>query len=111
MRVIVIDAKKLEVREEQTPDNENFLQYCYRTIDCSLVDVVRAPGFDIWCDDEGLLKEPKRFVSIHWNGKELSLAGTLVISSINKEGESTSLHEAMTLDIVKSCIAFVVRPE
>lgn len=118
MRVIVIDAKKLEVREEN-PDVKSggiapgsFLSYLYCTIECTTVDVNRAEKYDIWIDDEGLLKDPKRFVTINTaRYGEMTYAGTLVLTGVNSDGEAMSLPEDVKVAVIKKSVVFQVKPE
>jgi hypothetical protein len=106
-RFIVLDVAKLEIREERT--DERFLEYAYKTIGCTTVDVNRLTSWcDMWLDDEGLLKEPKRFVA-WWDGEGLrQLAGTVILAGHDGEGET--LGTTLALDIAKKTFFFVVMP-
>jgi hypothetical protein len=67
LRVIVVDVEKFEVREEHWTEGI-FLERAKAIIGDGPLDVVRyRPDMDIWIDDEGLLKNPRRFTA--WEGR------------------------------------------
>lgn len=77
---------------------DNTLQDLYRYIDCELVDVVtvniEGTDIDLWVDDEGLYDQSKGFslkIGEPENPDFKLLAGPVVFTSCNSEGETTGL--------------------
>lgn len=110
MRVLVIDVEKFEVREEQWTEGR-FLEEARRVMKCSTVDLVRyGRGMDIWIDDEGLLKNPRRFTWWQRGERGATLAGNLVITG-GDDGEGNTLGTDMTVEALSQMFVFVIYPE
>lgn len=80
---------------------ENSLKGLYEKINCDCVTVVtvEAEGqcFDIWCDDEGLLKSAPKislFIGKPEEGKFSALVGNLVITRCDEDGNMTSITKS-----------------
>ena len=78
-------------------------------LDCDCFDIVgrRIGGktFDIFCDDEGLLK--RNILSYQAKDDNYSLVGNLLITNTNEEGETIGLS-ASDIDLVISNIVKVL---
>ena len=59
---------------------KNNLNFFYNEIGCEMIDVVRFDGFDIFVDDEGLLKKGNVVAEITWGEFKVPLAGNLLIT-------------------------------
>lgn len=95
MKFMVLDTEgRFEVKETE----ENFLDFCYREINCDLVDrVALAKGLDFWVDDEGMFtQKPNYYASAIAAGLGYIaiLYGNVVVSGINyNSGETLSIPE------------------
>lgn len=80
--------------EEVVFENDN-LEEMYNLVDCRCLDVVqRKIGdkyYDIWLDDEGLLKGELVPNGVCLNAYEI-LMGNLLIVNVSKSGKSVSLE-------------------
>jgi hypothetical protein len=112
MRVIVIDAKKFEVRSVVAPDNdESNLPFLRETLGCNMVELVRLNSkLDLWIDEEGSFANggaPRYFVEI--GGLTGLIAGSVVLAS-HDGPKMTGLPDEVTVAFVKARVQFVVRP-
>lgn len=98
---LVIDIDKGAHMEcfDQT-DTHAFLKHMYRLIDCDLIDIVYARiggvNVEIVVDDEGLLKEKRRFSAIRGNETEGFapwLVGNLIVFGQSDDEYHTGLTE------------------
>lgn len=78
--------------------NETLKEF-YKYIQCDCVDIVEiyidGEYFDIWVDDDGLLKErpiPNLYMNI--NGYEQILFGNLIFTRTNENGETIGLTDS-----------------
>ena len=100
MRVVVI-KNGLPPFEKKVEGN--FIEFCCKTIGCRMVTRVhRKIGdqyYDIWADDEGLLKSGKKYINGYLDKKKCSeiLCGTLVITKDDTKG----LYESDVDNIIK----------
>ena len=90
MRALLICPYECTVTEVQI-DNGNLASYyealSYPGHKVDTFDVVRCDGFDIFVDDEGLLKDSNEFFSV--DGYPQPLAGRgLVTGGVDREGET-----------------------
>ena len=98
------DKSYILVRSGQFHDS-TFLDECYKAIGCDCVTVARLPlGIDAWVDDMGLLKSNNPCVYLFdiFTGEmayPTPLAGNIVFSSSNEEGETVSLNNEQLMFI------------
>ena len=74
---------------------------------CDMADAVRLGGGIVaWIDEEGMLKDwdAQGFTQF---GADLTLAGNIVLTSENAQGDMTSLPNEFTPFIAKSVISFI----
>ena len=90
-------------------DSDNTLEEMYRLIGCDLIDIaqVKVGGkfFDVYCDDEFLLKDnpvPTLFID-----NETVLCGNLIFTTRNDEGKAAKI----TNDDVKKLTNFLSKQE
>lgn len=117
MRFIILDAVKLEVREEVMEKPEpDFLRYAYKTIGCELVEHVifmqphqnnAGVGLDGWVDEEGRLKNPRRFTE--FLGHEY--AGSVILTGFDSEGNTIGLPDSIKVEEVNLAVVFHVYPD
>lgn len=101
IRVIVIDALKREVREEQVKGKT--LKFLQKTCG-GYVDLVRITDYaDLWVKDEGLIDGTQEFFTI--GGVVQPLAGSGVLASSDEDGNTIGTD--IPLDIVKDMVGFV----
>lgn len=100
MRVIVIDAVKREVREEQiSGPTLAFLQ----KVCGGYVDIVRLlEGADLWVSDEGLINGTQEFFTI--DGFPQPLAGSAVLAGNDGSGETTGTD--IDVELVREMVGF-----
>lgn len=91
----------LNVNANQTPqvlEIEDRLQLYYDLIECDTIDIVERKienrNFRIICDDEGLLKMPKKISAISSRGK-IQFVGNLIICSdiVTEDGDLVGLTD------------------
>lgn len=105
MKVVVIE-KGMPPRVEEFDKELRNLDNLYKLIGCDCVTVVeRKIGgeyFDIWCDDEGLIKGDKKYINGYLDDKRCNeiLCGTLVIARSNEEGEMVGLNDEDVNNII-----------
>lgn len=95
-RLLLIDVVKNEIKEVHI--NGGDIHWYHEYIDCRCFDITqRKIGgryFDIFCDDEGLLKDPQPPLSaINTKTKEPMLVGNLIIANHDRAGETTDLSD------------------
>jgi hypothetical protein len=113
MRFIIIDVEKCEVREHEWMSKDgNFLKFAYETIGngCHVVEVVRISDIhDLWIDEEGQLKNPKKFFLWRMpSGEQQLLAGSAILAEHNYEGDT--LGTRLKLEDVKRHVTFYINP-
>jgi hypothetical protein len=73
-------------------------------IGCDLFDCVcLSPTETLYCDDEGLLKNPEHFIQIR--GYPQPLAGSALILGSDEEGESVDTK--LTIEQVQKMVTFL----
>lgn len=70
-------TRSVEVVDAPIKDN---LDFFYKNIGCDMIDCVYFDGFDVWVDDEGLLKSDNLVFEYTHKGFSVPLAGNLVIT-------------------------------
>lgn len=72
------------------PKADSNLSFITGSLGCDMIDVVAVNGFDIFVDDEGLLKSDNVVASYYQDGEKITdLAGNLLVSAgIDAEGET-----------------------
>jgi|TARA_R110000744_G_scaffold303454_1_gene412131 hypothetical protein len=99
MKGILIDAFNETVKEVVITGNYKEI---YALVECRTFDCVDIDEYNtMYVDDEGLLKEPNRYFSIH--GRDY--AGNGLIIGNNDEGES--IDSTLTVEQVKDMISFL----
>jgi len=89
-----------------TVDSANTLRDIYRHIGCSLVDIVAIGDRHVlYCDDEGLTEGLSGFTVLE--GHPSPLAGNLLITGTNADGETTSVTGSIE---TIAALLTVVRP-
>jgi hypothetical protein len=111
MRTILIDPVANTVTEHALPDStEGNLQSFYDVLNCDLVECITlGDGVDLWLDEEGALKEaPDRgYFVVHNMGRgHRLLAGRGLVVGHDGEGNSASLPDYITVDLIKRSILF-----
>lgn len=107
MRGLLIDPFQRKVHEIEVGNHiEDWHKWC----DCELFDVARlgkigTPGleYDIWVDDEGLLREPN-YPHFQWLRYYNELAGYGLLLCSNSSGESISTD--LPLEIAQRAIVW-----
>lgn len=96
MKVLLVKTNgSHEIINDFGKDKSN-LEHLYELIGCSCVTcvtrLINGKEFDIWLDDEGLLKKEKSLSGLlkHNEAKEV-LVGNLVIANVNAYGEMKGL--------------------
>jgi hypothetical protein len=106
-------VEKFEVREEHWTEGI-FLERAKAIIGDGPLDVVRyQDDMDIWIDDEGLLKNPRRFTA--WEGRPrhtqgVQLAGNLVITG-GADANGDTLGTDISIAELVNKFVFMVYPE
>ncbi|WLS01359.1 DUF3846 domain-containing protein [Shinella sumterensis] len=91
----LIDAKAGTIRSVKI-DREDVLKSVYAHIDCTCVDVVRIGDYHIaYCDDNGLVDGLECFTQL--SGFPWPLAGNLLVTGVNEEGDSVSPTHSIDL--------------
>ena len=87
--------------------NSGSLEDYYRILDCTTFDIAsRRIGenvYDIYCDDEGLLK-CSPIVSAVSSDRQPMLVGNLFVTKTNDEGETISLTAEEIREVLASVI-------
>lgn len=95
-RVIVISTQKNGIYDSVYETEINELEDFYNHIGCSCIDVARRKiadrWFDMWVDDEGLLKDDQIVTACDINGHPM-LVGGLIIANHDRAGNTTSLSD------------------
>lgn len=103
LEAILIDPSTQSITRTTIPDG---LEGLYETLRCETVDAIDlGSGITLWIDDEGLLKDNQSFFELINFGQPI--AGTAVILSTDKDGESISVDARLTVDHVKKVVSFV----
>ena len=111
MKVIVLDVNsQVPLIVDDFGEKQSNLQDLYKYIKCRCVDCVRRKigdkYFDIWVDDEGLLKEEKKYLQGYClNGYEV-LVGNLVIANVDEEGGMIGLTDDEIENILTNVISW-----
>lgn len=108
MRAILIDSTTQEIKEVEL--TAPTLKSMYKHLDCELVDLVRLDDkADMYVDDEGLLKDPKSFFQIQYDGiKFQPIAGKGLICSHDDEGDTAGLptDHPITVEFLKQNVTW-----
>lgn len=98
-RCLVISVTR-PVTEAVYETEINELEDFYEHLECGCMDVanrkIGSKRFDIWVDDEGLLKDSPIISAVSITDGEVvpMLAGNLIIANHDLEGNTTSLSDA-----------------
>ena len=110
VKLLLLDVWKGQVKTIQIKEFEDYYKY----LNCDCFDIVtRRIGkqklpFDIFCDDEGLLKF---HIPTAYNSKnQTMLVGNLIFSKTDNEGETISLTPE-EIKYIKSYIKKIKIPE
>lgn len=102
---VVIDVINTHKAMIQTVDKANGIQDYYDLLNCSLFDIAcRKIGenyYDIYCDDEGLLKCNPIVSAVSSDGEPM-LVGNLFVAKTNDEGETISLNEDELSEVLEN---------
>ena len=94
--VEIIDAPKKEA------DNLDFM---YKHIGCKTIDCVRFDGVDVWVDDEGLLTSDNVVCEYTFDGHEVILAGSLLVSKeADNLGRTVWFNQTEDMDLMMKVI-------
>ncbi len=83
-------------------DNDNFLDECYKHINCRCIDIVtgiyKDQYVDIVVDDEGLLRDDRIVNPIAWYlyskcRPDAPIVGNAILCDTNEDGETISISE------------------
>ena len=107
-RLLLIDVENDDVREIECSALDDY----YENLGCDCFDIAyRAVGdraFDIFCDDEGLLKNDSILSAVTSDGEPV-LVGNLIFANHYREGNTTSLSDddiAIILSHIKNAMTF-----
>lgn len=107
-RLLLIDVENDDVREIECETLDDY----YKNLGCDCFNIAyRAVGdraFDIFCDDEGLLKNDSILSAVTSDG-EPALVGNLIFANHDCEGRTTSLSDddiAIILSHIKNAATF-----
>jgi len=111
MRTILIDPVANTVTEHTLPDSgKGNLHSFYDVLNCDLVDYVSlGNNVDLWVDDEGALKDAaeRGYFVVHNMGRGHRLiAGRGLVVGHDEDGNSTSIPDRVTVDMIKRHILF-----
>lgn len=105
--VLVFDVKTREFKRVTI----STLDDIYNNLDCSCFDIAtRKIGdnyYDIYCDDEGLLKENPIISAINHKG-EVMLVGNLLFAQHDEEGDTVGLKETEVAEILKNTVKVIL---
>lgn len=108
---VVVDVVKNEIYvKEITYDDvkDDYLDEYYKVLNCDTFDIVnRRFGkycLDVYCDDEGLLKEDKKVALVTYKGSQIVeiICGNVFIVG-HKEAETISLTDDEINEVFKYC--------
>jgi len=102
MKLILIDAVNKEVKEIEVSEKNHFEEMKF-FMGVEWATIARTESFDVWVDDEGLLKDPKHFFLIE--GYPEPLAGNGIIANTDEEGNTIS--PTATLEEIRNKVQFV----
>lgn len=106
-RLLFLDVINDKIREVNIGQSD--LETFHELLDCRCFDITqrRIGGkyFDIFCDDEGLLKDPQPPLSAaDVNKEEPMLVGNLIIANHDYEGNTTDLSDDDIKHIKKNIV-------
>ena len=91
-KLLLIDKNSLYPEVVECNDLRDYYKY----LDCTCFDITRRKvgdkWFDIFCDDEGLLKD-NYIATAYTSDHEPALVGNLIFANHNEQGETTSLSD------------------
>jgi hypothetical protein len=91
----LIDAKAGTIRSVEI-DRQDTLKSIYAHIDCTCIDIVRIGDYHIaYCDDNGLVDGLECFTQLA--DFPSPLAGNLLVTGVNEEGDSVSPTHSIDL--------------
>lgn len=105
--LIDVTANKVEVKQiEYDTSNENYLDEYYKILNCSTFDIIQRKFgnyiLDIYCDDEGALKENITSAVTTNNGEILEhIYGNIFIVS-HDDGNTISLNELEIKSVIRN---------
>lgn len=83
----------------------------YTNLKCDCFDIAtRKIGntyYDIYCDDEGLLKENPIVSAINHNGRPM-LVGNLLFAQHDEEGDTVGLKESEVKEILENTVKVIL---
>lgn len=101
--IVDIEDKTIvaKINVVNAPKREDNLKFFYSEIGCDMIDAVFFKGFDVFCDDEGLLKSGNAVIEYSQGENRVPLAGNLVFTNgIDKSGNTLWFEESNPDDIV-----------
>ena len=105
--VLVFDAENREFKRTMISTLEDI----YDNLNCRCFDIAtRRIGdnyYDIYCDDEGLLKEEPIVSAINHSG-EVMLVGNLLFAKHDEEGETVGLKETEVMEILENAVKVIL---
>lgn len=91
-------------------DSKDNLEFFYKHIDTNMIDVVFAEGFDIWVDDEGLLKSGNAVIEFELDGRKVPLAGNFIITkNPDAEGNTQFFDEDADAEVITKVVGVLER--
>lgn len=107
MRALVITRKEIKI--VSTSGNYEDLKKLIG-IESPITVVERKIGdkyYDLWVDDEGLLKNDNHIQAWHWDGPMPEcLVGNIVVLSSNEKGESIGLSNSDIINVLDRVITY-----
>lgn len=106
---ILIDVLNNECRIEEISYNtndKNYLNAYYNVLKCDCFDIARRKigehYYDIYCDDEGLLKSGLKPSTLTFDGDRIIevLMGNVFVCSHNEDGDTISLTDAEIIEVL-----------
>lgn len=107
VNVLLFDAKTRNFKQVMCETLDDYYEY----LDCRCFDIAtRKVGqtyYDIYCDDEGLLKADPILSAINHDGEPM-LVGNLIFALHNAEGETVGLTETNIAEIIDNSVMAIL---
>ena len=102
-----------DIKIVEVPKGDN-LEFLYEQIGCRMIDVVAFDGFDVFCNDEGLLESGNVVAEYIVDGEPIAtLAGNLVVTKgVDSEGATVWFEDEdykTMLPIIRKLESFHLR--
>ena len=86
-------------------DEKDNLDFLYKNIGCQMIDVVYFDKFEIFVDDEGLLKSGNCVYEYSSGGFTVALAGSLIIAKgVDDEGRTLWFDEKEDIEALEETV-------